>query len=229
MKETVSSAPPHGLEWAGSHWQMLPEKALYWEEQKALLIADAHLGKVTHFRKAGMGIPPATTQHNWTRLEGLMAYWQPQEVIFLGDLFHSEMNSEWLLLKQFMVAHSPVKFHLVLGNHDIMPEAAYAHGGLLCHPEPYFRDGIALAHHPPEALETPTLYGHLHPGVMLRGMGKQRMRLPCFYWEEREGVLPAFGAFTGLHTLPVKTHSSVYAIAEAQLMAVHQGLAAKSS
>jgi DNA ligase-associated metallophosphoesterase len=226
MKETL-----HGgacaLEWVGFHWQMLPEKALYWEEQKALLIADAHLGKVTHFRKAGMGVPPATTQHNWDRLESLMAYWQPQEVIFLGDLFHSEMNSEWLLLKEFMAAHDPVKFHLVLGNHDIIPEAAYRHGGLICHPEPYFRQGIALAHHPPEAGETPTLYGHLHPGVLLHGMGKQRMRLPCFYWEEKEAVLPAFGAFTGLHTLPVKTRSSVFAVAEHQLMAVHRGLAAK--
>jgi len=228
MKETRYSGAC-GLEWAGYHWQMLPEKALFWEEERALLIADAHLGKVTHFRKAGMGVPPAATRQNWERLESLLAQWQPREVIFLGDLFHSEMNSEWLLLKQFMAAHSAVKFHLVLGNHDIFPKAAYRQSGLLCHPEPYWRQGLALAHHPPEASETPTLCGHLHPGVMLHGRGKQRMRLPCFYWEEREGILPAFGAFTGLHTLPVKTRSCVYAVAEHQLVAVHQGLATKAT
>lgn len=30
---------------------LLPEKALFWEEEKGLIISDVHLGKAGHFRK----------------------------------------------------------------------------------------------------------------------------------------------------------------------------------
>ncbi|MHB1176840.1 MAG: hypothetical protein ACYCZO_00750 [Daejeonella sp.] len=36
---------------------LLPEKAILGQEEKTLIIADIHLGKVGHFRKAGIGIP----------------------------------------------------------------------------------------------------------------------------------------------------------------------------
>ena len=36
---------------------LLPEKAIYWKQQKALIAADVHLGKVGHFRKAGIAVP----------------------------------------------------------------------------------------------------------------------------------------------------------------------------
>jgi metallophosphoesterase superfamily enzyme len=36
-----------------------PERCLFWEEDKSLIISDIHLGKSGHFRKAGIGIPQA--------------------------------------------------------------------------------------------------------------------------------------------------------------------------
>lgn len=230
MTEPWPNASGPTWHWAGFHWHMLAEKALYWQEQKALLIADAHLGKVTHFRKAGLGVPGAAAQNNWQRLQGLIDRWQPREVIFLGDLFHSEMNSEWLAFKSWMAAQPDLTFRLVMGNHDIFPAEVYQQSRLRCHPEPYYREGLALAHHPPETpLPEATLYGHLHPGVMLSGLGRQQLRLPCFYWQEMIGILPAFGAFTGLHKVPVKKQSSVFAIADARIMPVHEGLSHKTT
>ena len=62
------------------------------------------------------------------------------------------------------------------------------------------------------------LAGHLHPGVKLRGKGKQTHRLACFYFDQNGGILPAFGAFTGLSTLPIKKDVQVFAIVEGQVM-----------
>lgn len=37
---------------------MLPERALYWREQRVLFVADLHLGKDATFRQAGLPVPP---------------------------------------------------------------------------------------------------------------------------------------------------------------------------
>jgi hypothetical protein len=49
-------------------------------------------------------------------------------------------------------------------------------------------------------------------------MGKQSLRLPCFFFEERGGILPAFGDFTGLFTLKAKAQNKVYLIVEGKVI-----------
>ena len=34
-----------------------PERVMYWEKQKTLIIADLHIGKTGHFRKSGIPVP----------------------------------------------------------------------------------------------------------------------------------------------------------------------------
>ena len=41
-----------------SEFTLLPEKALYKEDERLLIIADVHLGKASHFRKEGVYMPP---------------------------------------------------------------------------------------------------------------------------------------------------------------------------
>jgi len=58
------------------------------------------------------------------------------------------------------------------------------------------------------------LIGHIHPGVQLKGSAKQSIKLPCFYFGVQQGILPAFGAFTGLTALKVKKNYRVFVIVE---------------
>ncbi|MES2764996.1 MAG: DEAD/DEAH box helicase, partial [Bacteroidota bacterium] len=51
---------------------LLPQKAIYWPREKALLIADAHFGKVGHFRKAGVPIPNQITHNDFEILTELL-------------------------------------------------------------------------------------------------------------------------------------------------------------
>lgn len=191
---------------------LLPEKAIYWPSQKALLIADLHLGKITHFRKAGIPLPDKAALQNLSLLEKLIRQHQPEEVIFLGDLFHSELNSEWLHFKELLKRYRETSFQLVQGNHDILHEISYANSHFKLFKTPFQKGPFWLSHEPCENDGAYNLCGHLHPGVRLVGSGRQSLRFPCFFFGARGGILPAFGQFTGLALLKPSARDKVFII-----------------
>jgi metallophosphoesterase superfamily enzyme len=79
---------------------------------------------------------------------------------------------------------------------------------------------FSLSHEPLPTTQGYNLCGHIHPGVILRGRGRQRLRLPCFYLDHAQGILPAFGAFTGLYVLSAKDGGRVYAVTDASILDV---------
>jgi hypothetical protein len=62
------------------------------------------------------------------------------------------------------------------------------------------------------------LAGHWHPCVRVEGRALDRLRLPCFWFGEAVGVLPAFGEFTGMHPIRRTEGDRVYAVAEGQVV-----------
>jgi metallophosphoesterase superfamily enzyme len=64
------------------------------------------------------------------------------------------------------------------------------------------------------------LAGHVHPCVRVGGHGFDSLRLPCFHFGARVGVLPAFGEFTGSHVLPREEGDRVFAITEQRVREV---------
>lgn len=205
---------------AGEELWLLPQKAIYWPEQRCLFIADTHFGKIGHFRKEGIGIPAQAQENNYQRLFDLLIQVQAKKVYFLGDLFHSHMNSEWLSFKNTLSYFPNCEFHLVSGNHDILHASSYIQAQLHCHLESIPLGPFWLSHEP----ETPpedyyNLCGHIHPGVALKGIGRQSLRLACYFFGPTGGILPAFGDFTGLYQLKPKKNDQVYLIAEGKVIA----------
>ena len=187
-----------------------------------LLIADLHLGKSAHFRKAGIALPAAAETANLTALNGLLEQWQPSRLVFLGDLFHSDLNTAWNDFCTLRHFYADVSFELVLGNHDILPVNLYAEAGLTVHREVLLLQPFRLLHQLPdeEMKGYYDLAGHVHPCILLAGSGRQKLRLPCFHLAERQGLLPAFGTFTGMHPVETKPEDRVYAIAAGKIIAV---------
>lgn len=184
-----------------------------------MLLADLHLGKVTHFRRRGLPVPAAASDGNWDKLLSLLLEFAPERVIFLGDLFHSAYNAEWDAFQSLISRFPGVRFELIPGNHDILPPDKYT--GLIVQPQELEAGPFLLSHYP--VLDPGPLYnlaGHVHPGVRLRGQGRQYLKLPCFYFGEKGGVLPAFGLFTGLGDIRPKAGDQVFVIAEGQVLAV---------
>lgn len=200
------------IEILGQDFLLIPEKAMYWEQQDTLLIADLHFGKITHFRKAGIAVPDGAAFKNFNKLQSLLNAYPSKKVIFLGDLFHSNLNSEWLAFKNLLKNNPGVSFQLITGNHDILHTSSYSNTGLTVHQQVLKIGPIILSHEPLDDTELYNLCGHIHPGVRIAGAARQSMRLPCFYFGKKNGILPAFGEFTGLHIINPKKGDRVYMI-----------------
>ncbi|MFN4083253.1 MAG: ligase-associated DNA damage response endonuclease PdeM [Bacteroidia bacterium] len=196
---------------------LLPQKAIFWENPKALLISDLHLGKATHFSKNGIGLPANGSKQDLIKLEELISSYNANTVFFLGDLFHSNLNSEWNWFKTFVMEHKYVKFILLKGNHDIIPVKFFEEIKVEVLNAYKFKN-ILLSHEPISANNTFCISGHIHPGVVLKGKGKQKLKLPCFYITEKLCVMPAFGSLTGLEIVYPKEGEKIYAIANNSLI-----------
>lgn len=202
--------------------ELLWQKALFWKRHRLLVMADLHLGKVNHFRKAGIPVPLKANTRNLELLTGLMMVYKPERVLFLGDLFHSHFNSEWESVNQLVGSFRHISFELVPGNHDILSTERYTRSGLKLHAEKFYEAPFVFTHHPvndvPE--EKYNMAGHFHPGIQLTGKGRQSVVLPCFHFSERQALLPAFGAFTGLSRILVKKTDRVFAVADNSIVKI---------
>ena len=200
---------------------LYPEKALFWNRRSALLISDLHLGKINHFRRAGIPVPSRVNDHNIEILVDVIHACRPARVICLGDLFHSHYNSEWEVFGEVVRYFSDISFELVMGNHDVMGDYQYARKGIVVH-DTLQVGRFLLTHHPletvPEGLYN--IAGHIHPGVSLRGRGRQGMTLPCFFFGESQALLPAFGKFTGLAKIVPKKQDRIFIVAEQKVIEV---------
>ena len=200
--------------------ELLPQKALWFKASKLILIADLHFGKISHFRKYGIPVPTRANDKNTELLINLINKTTPERVVFLGDLFHSHYNEEWEVVGQIRKHFSACSFELVPGNHDILSALQYERHNMIVYPRELRVGNIILTHEPlttvPEGLYN--LSGHLHPGVRLRGTGKQSMTLPCFYFGKQQGILPAFGSFTGLARVNPKKEERIFVIANDKII-----------
>ncbi|WP_431162961.1 ligase-associated DNA damage response endonuclease PdeM [Flagellimonas beolgyonensis] len=191
---------------------------LFWQEKSLLLISDVHLGKVSHFRKFGAAVPRKAVHKNFVLLDMLVSDFQPFQICFLGDLFHSSLNKEWELFENW-VAKTPSEIILVAGNHDIIAPEKFQQLHIPIFPELVI-DGFLLTHHPEEREDHFTFCGHIHPAVKLQGFGRQQLKLPCFFKSNNQMILPAFGQFTGTHALTPTQEDEVFVIVEDSVVKV---------
>ncbi len=189
---------------------MHPLGVLFWEKKSMLLISDVHLGKVSHFRKFGAAVPQKAVEKNFELMDEVIAFFQPKVVVFMGDLFHSSLNKEWQLFEKWTATISS-KMILVVGNHDIISPIKYEDLGIEVVSE-IQSNGFLLTHHPEEREGFFNFCGHIHPAIRLTGLGRQSVRLKCFFKLETQMLLPAFGEFTGSFTMELKKNCEVFAL-----------------
>ena len=184
--------------------------AVFWEEKKMLLISDVHLGKVTHFRKHGIGIPKEAIFENFNRLKQVLETFNSETIVFLGDLFHSKINTEWNFFVEWLKEYSQ-KIILVEGNHDIISKRNYEDLNIEIFSELVIADFL-LTHHPTEKEGLFNFCGHIHPAIQLKGLGRQFLSLPCFFLKPNQLIFPAFGEFTGNAYMTPTENDKAYAI-----------------
>jgi len=199
--------------WLSTH------RSIFWEEQKTLILSDLHLGKTGHFRKAGIPVPQSVYKEDLQRLLTNLNYFKPNQLIVVGDLFHSHANLELDLFKRWRANYSGLEIHLVKGNHDILKKNWYAGCDINVIDDTLTIGDFSFTHDQCDAHgKTYSFCGHFHPGVVVNGLGKQSLRFPCFYFTADHCILPAFGKFTGLANINPGGSDVVYAIVDDTLI-----------
>ena len=198
---------------SGVAFTLLYHKALYKPDEELLIIADVHLGKASHFRKNGISLPSSAQQGDYDNLRNLFDLVQPKKVYFLGDLFHSSLNDDWNNLRDLMQAYSHIVFTLVRGNHDLIDDRLFNEVNVVV-VDTIEDERFIYSHEPLDniAVGKLNIVGHIHPGYVLSGLGRQSVKLPCFYMREQLMILPAFGVLTGLYSMEQSKSATIYLV-----------------
>lgn len=210
-------AAEHAIALAGQTLLLLGERAVHWPDQRALLIADLHLGKADVLRRAGIAAPRGSTGADLDRLQALIERHRPDTLWVLGDLLHGPLHeAPWLARwRRFRAAHAALRIRVVVGNHDRAVDA----GRLAIEREADAQvvAGLRLCHAPSAPGSMPYLCGHLHPCVRLPGVPR---RWPAFSLRAQGLVLPAFSLLTG-SSPPTATKSGAhFACVEGQVIPI---------
>jgi DNA ligase-associated metallophosphoesterase len=167
--------------------------ALFWEEQRLLVVADLHLEKGSSFASRGVLLPPYDTVATLSRLAAVIARHDPRMVIALGDSFHDREAHQRLSVGD-RDALTALQAHRdwiwISGNHD--PAIPSDFGGVVA--TEVAIGPIHFRHEPTGAFGE--IAGHLHPKARVPTRGRT-MERRCFVSDEARLVMPSFGAYTG--------------------------------
>jgi len=205
---------------AGERVQLCAERALHWPRERTLFVADVHLGKAAAFRAGGVALPRGTTASDLERLAALVARSAARRLVILGDFLHAadaRVPALDAAFRGWREAHRDLDVVLVRGNHDRNAGDPPPAWNVRAVDAPHLFAPFLACHEPHEPPTGYALCGHVHPGIRLRDGVGDHARLPCFVLGRRHALLPAFGRFTGLATVPRRAQERVVAIAGARL------------
>src|SRR5215470_14269569 len=136
--------------------------ALWWPEERLLVVADLHLEKGSSFARTGQLLPPYDSQATLSRLNGAVMRYEPKTIVCLGDNFHDRQGPERLDAESkglVAMLQRRRRFVWIEGNHDA--DAAMMLGG---ESAVEIEVGpLVFRHEPREGRALGELAGHLHP------------------------------------------------------------------
>lgn len=183
------------LSFAGREFLALPEAALYWPAEQALLVADLHFEKASWFARFGQFLPPHDSAATLDLIETLVARTGARRVWSLGDSFHDADGAARLDTRsrdRLAALTTRCEWVWITGNHDV-GVAAMPGGRRVIEAEVA---GIRLRHQADPADPAPEISGHFHPKLRLSLRGRHVSRR-CFVGSATKLILPALGALTG--------------------------------
>jgi DNA ligase-associated metallophosphoesterase len=200
VQKKISQAIINGS-WGSLH--LLAERAVWWPEQAAILVADLHLGKEATFQQSGISVPAGTSEKTLNRLTLLISKYRPNVLYILGDLFHARSSLSdrvTAAMDRFISAHPDLAASLIRGNHDRHLGELPLSWNLQVIESALTVGTVTMTHFPQPARRSDQLViaGHLHPAVRLNASMGMPGKLACF-WLTATGCLtvPAFGEFVG--------------------------------
>lgn len=169
--------------WHGLRLEARCSGALWWPEERWLVVADLHLGKSERMaRRGGALLPPYEGVETLRRLQAEVEALDPAVIVSLGDGFDDDAAAEALdpcVAEGVAALGEGRRLSWIAGNHD-------PRGG-----DETLRMGDVTLRHEPQG-DGPDISGHFHPVVRLAGARRRALLVGPSHM-----ILPAFGAYTG--------------------------------
>ncbi len=202
-----------------------PQRTLFWETERTLILADLHLGKSGHFRKSGIAVPNKVYKEDLQVLLHQVLFFKTEKLIVLGDMTHSVANRELELFTRWRNDFPLLEIQLVKGNHDILNDLWYKDARIITYDEELVIRDFCFRHDKKKGKDEEkrnlfTFHGHIHPGIKLKGGARQQLLFPCFYFTPEFCILPAFSRFTGNYIIRPKKEDNVFAVVNNQIVKV---------
>jgi len=187
---------PIALNLAGTILIADPSGAIWWPDERTLIVADLHFEKGAAFARRGALLPPYDTRATLAALGTLIQRLDPVRVVALGDSFHDARGPDHLRADDAASLAALVRrqdWIWVAGNHDPAPGPAL--GGRVV-ADALALGPLTLRHEALRGAAPGELSGHFHPkaGISIHG---RRLTCRCFVADETRVILPAFGSYTG--------------------------------
>lgn len=211
------------MDLADERLALSPERAIHWPRKRTALIADPHFGKAAAFRSAGIPVPPGTTGSNVDRLRKLLLATRAERLVVLGDFLHARAGRATRTLAAiaaWRAEFAQLEIVLIRGNHDLGAGDPPAAWNIRCESGTLVEPPFCFAHEPRKHRQGYVLAGHLHPAYWLSEDCGPALRLPCFWFGQRTGVLPAFGSFTGGRGIKPDTGDRLYLVGPERVYAL---------
>jgi DNA ligase-associated metallophosphoesterase len=181
--------------------------ALFWEQERLLVVSDLHLEKGSSFATRGVLLPPYDTVATLSRLAAVIAHYDPRTVIALGDSFHDRDAHERLSTpdrEALSALQARRDWIWIAGNHD--PALPSDLGGAVA--SEVAMGGIVFRHEPTGAAGE--IAGHLHPKARVSTRGRS-MERRCFASDGERAIMPAFGAYAGGLSIRDRAFAKIFA------------------
>jgi DNA ligase-associated metallophosphoesterase len=185
----------HAVQIAGAALAIDAAGALYWPEERMLIVADLHFEKGSSYARRGQFLPPYDTAATLARLTQLVARYAPRRIVALGDSFHDVGGGDRLGqadLAALLALQAGRDWLWIAGNHDPITPARCGGTAL----DELHLGPLVLRHAPQAGAVAGEIAGHLHPVARVAGQsGIVRRR--CLATNGSRCILPAFGAYAG--------------------------------
>jgi len=169
--------------WHGLSPEARCSGALWWPEERWLIVADLHFGKSERMaRRGGALLPPYEGLETLRRLEAEVAALDPAVIVSLGDGFDDDAAAEGLdprVAEGVAALGQARRVRWIAGNHDPQGGDAALRMG-----------SVTLRHQAQD--DGPDISGHFHPVVRLAGARRRALLVGPSHM-----ILPAFGHYTG--------------------------------
>ena len=172
--------------------------ALYWPAFGILVVSDLHLEKGSYFASLGQPLPVYDTLDTIDRIARMIAIYQPEHVIALGDNMHDAKALRRMLPQDLhqleTVCASVTQWSWIVGNHDKDDYSVSVLRNMNFYVDLTVAN-VVFSHDFLENVEY-QIIGHYHPKTAVK-TAAQTVRGKCFIVTDKKILMPAFGSYTG--------------------------------